>query len=243
MLCITLLLTALCIGAEGNDHQQASPVEIQHIGTVMESITAGKYIYLKLEGEGKQTWIATYPSFIGTDVAKGDKVQYAGGVEMTDFKSTALDRTFDRILFITKITKIEAPRLTDFEHAPADNYHSQFVQQDKAQEITAPARGEIEKAAHGKSIEEIYSEADALKGSEVAVKAKVMKISKNILGKNWLTLQDGTGSSADMKLTATTKESVNAGDIVTVKGILKTDVNLGAGYMYKVIIEEASITK
>ena len=70
-----------------------------------------------------------------------------------------------------------------------------------------------------------------------------MKVSKQILGKNWITLQDGTGNPPDNKLVATTLETANIGDIVTKKGIKKTDVSIGSGYNYKVIIEEAVIIK
>ncbi len=222
--------------------QQLQP-ETQHVGSILESITEGKYIYLKLDDMGEKIWIATYPAFLGGEVAVGDQVQYAGGVEMTGFESEALDKTFDRILFITKIKKVDAPQLKDFEHVPADNYHSQYVKQGKKDEISIPARGEVEKAENGKNIEEIFTDAEKLKDSEVIVRAKVMKISKNILGKNWLTLQDGTGNPPDNKLSATTLETANMGDIVSIKGTLKTNVTLGAGYVYRVLIEDATIIK
>jgi hypothetical protein len=62
------------------------------------------------------------------------------------------------------------------------------------------------------------------------------------MGKNWVTLQDGTGSEPDDRILATTQEEVVAGDVVTVKGTVKTDVDLGYGYQYKVLLEEASFT-
>jgi hypothetical protein len=77
----------------------------------------------------------------------------------------------------------------------------------------------------------------------VTVRAKVMKFNENILGKNWVTLQDGTGVSPDNKLIATTLESVNIGDIITAKGIIRTDVDTGADYKYKVLLEDAKFTK
>ncbi len=217
--------------------------EKQHTATIVEARKGEKYIYLEIEETGSKTWIATIPSFLGGEVKTGDRVQYSGGVEMTDFKSKELDKTFDKILFITKIKKVDAPQLKDLEHVPADNYHSQFVKQAKDQIINTPAKGEIEKTGNSKSIEEIFTEAEKLKGIEVLVRARVMKISKNILSKNWLTLQDGTGTPPDNKLTATTKDTAAAGDVITVKGILKTDVNFGAGYLYKLILEEAVIVK
>ncbi|MBI5666280.1 MAG: hypothetical protein HZC49_14495 [Nitrospirae bacterium] len=246
ILLIALLLTPALLAA--NEPEQQQPVkdqetEKQHTASIVEASKGEKYIYLEVEESGNKTWIATLPSFLGGEVKPGDRVHYSGGVEMTGFKSKELDKTFDKILFITKIKKAEAPRLNDLEHVPADNYHSQFVKQEKDQTITAPAKGEIEKAGNGKNIEEIFSEAEKLKGKEVLLRARVLKVSKKILSKNWLTLQDGTGTPPDNKLTVTTLDTAVAGDIVTVKGILKTDVNLGAGYFYKLILEEAVIVK
>jgi hypothetical protein len=251
ILMMILLVTSICPAA--GEQQQPQPEkqppvieqepEKQHTATIVEARKGEKYIYLELEETGNKIWIATMPSYLGGEVKTGDRVQYLGGVEMTDFKSKELDKTFDKILFITKIKKAEASQLKDLEHVPADNYHSQFVKQAKDQTILAPAKGEIEKAGNGKNIEEIFADAEKLKGREVLVRARVMKISKNILSKNWLTLQDGTGTPPDNKLTATTLDTASAGDIITVKGILKADVNFGAGYFYKLILEEAVIIK
>jgi hypothetical protein len=251
ILILIILFTSIC--SADQEQQQPQPEkqqpvkeqepEKQHTAAIVDVLKGEQYLYLELEESGNKTWIATLPSFLGGEVKAGDRVQYSGGVAMTDFKSKELDRTFDKILFITKIKKADASQLKDLEHVPADNYHSQFVKQAKDQTITAPAKGEIEKAVNGKNIEEIFAEAEKLKGSEVIVRARVMKISKKILSKNWLTLQDGTGTQPDNKLTATTLETAGAGDVVTVKGILKTDVNFGAGYFYKLILEEAVIVK
>lgn len=254
ILTLILMLVPILSAAEekNNQPEQQAPeqargpeTEKEHIATIVDSRHGETYIYLELEEAGNKTWIATVPSFLGGEVKAGDRVQYSGGVEMTDFKSKELDRTFDRILFITKIKKAEAPRLDDLEHVPADNYHAQFVKQpqDQTGTVNTPAKGEIEKADNGKNIEEVFAEAEKLKDTEVIVKARVMKVSRNILSKNWLTLQDGTGTAPDNKLTATSRETASVGDTVTVKGILKTDVALGAGYFYKVILEEAVIIK
>lgn len=240
LLLSTLLFTPAWLTASDQAEQQAEEV---HVGTVIESQIGGKYLYLNVDSNGEKIWMATLPAFLGGKVSSGDKVQYSGGVEMTDFESKTLNRTFKNILFITKIKNLDAPALKDYEHVPADEYHAKIVKKDSEANLNSPARGEIKKAEQGKNIEEIFAEAEKLKDSEVTVKAKVMKVSSNILGKNWLTLQDGTGTPPDNKLTATTLETASTGDIVTVKGKLKTNVNLGAGYLYKVIIEEAEISK
>ncbi len=244
---VILLIIPAWLSAAAPDLPQAEHAskqeEKQHIGTIKESRTGGKYIYLKLEENGKEVWVATLPAFIGGKVEVGDRVRYSGGVEMTDFRSKALDRTFEKILFITKINNVNAMPLKNFEEIPADSYHSKLVKQEKAMNLTPPTKGEIQKAADGWNIEEIFAEAEKLQDRKVTVRAKVVKISKNILQKNWITLQDGTGTPPDNKLSATTSGTADIGDIVIVTGILKRNVNLGAGYLYKVLIEEAEITK
>ena len=71
------------------------------------------------------------------------------------------------------------------------------------------------------------------------MQARVVKVNANILDKNWVTLQDGTGAPPEDKLTATTSQVVSVGDEFTVTGIVQNDVSLGSGYDYKVILEEA----
>lgn len=69
-----------------------------------------------------------------------------------------------------------------------------------------------------------------------------MKVSTNIMGKNWITLQDGTGIAPNNRLIATSVEVVGIGDLVVAKGVVHTNVDLGSGYNYSVLIEEATFT-
>ena len=41
----------------------------------------------------------------------------------------------------------------------------------------------------------------------------------------------------------TTKDQAKIGDVVVVKGVVHTDRDLGSGYSYKVLIEEATLQK
>ena len=40
-----------------------------------------------------------------------------------------------------------------------------------------------------------------------------------------------------------TADEANVGDVVIAKGIVKTDVDLGSGYAYKVLVEDVSFRK
>ena len=84
-----------------------------------------------------------------------------------------------------------------------------------------------------------------LKDKTVVVRGKVVKLTSNVMGKNWVHLRDGSGSAADNTndILVTTKDQTQVGDVVVAKGIVRTDVNLGSGYAYKVLIDEAALQK
>ena len=63
------------------------------------------------------------------------------------------------------------------------------------------------------------------------------------LGTVWITLQDGTGTEPDNKILATSQEVVSPGDVVIAKGTVVTDMDLGYGYKYKVLLEETTFVK
>ena len=50
------------------------------------------------------------------------------------------------------------------------------------------------------------------------------------MGRNWITLQDGTGTKPGNKIVATSQETATIGDLVIAKGKINTDVDLGRGY-------------
>ena len=79
----------------------------------------------------------------------------------------------------------------------------------------------------------------------VTVKGQVVKVSKNIMGKNWLHIQDGTGdpNKNTHDLVVTTMDVAEKGDIVTVDGPAAANKDFGSGYKYYIIIEDGKVTK
>ena len=71
------------------------------------------------------------------------------------------------------------------------------------------------------------------------LRARVTKVSANIMDRNWITLQDGTGQAPADKLIATSDTLARVGDVIVVTGIVSTDVDLGSGYRYSVLLEKA----
>ena len=200
-------------------------------GTVAETMNAGGYTYIKVKESG--VWIATST----IEVSEGDQVEYSGGAEMFNFHSKSLDRTFDSIWFVQKVS---LSGQDPHQQAAARGHAPIPAGTPQSAAIAAPEPGSIEKLDGGKSVEEILTDSAALHGQTVSLRAKVIKVSENIMGNNWVTLQDGTGTAPNDKLMAISSEMVTVGEVVTAKGMLQNDVDLGYGYKYAALLEEAT---
>ncbi|NNF34610.1 MAG: hypothetical protein HKN68_10900 [Saprospiraceae bacterium] len=95
------------------------------------------------------------------------------------------------------------------------------------------------------SLTDLFTDAEKFRNKTIIVKGKVVKINPNILGKNWIHIQDGTkdddGEFHD--LTITSEEIFEVDDEIVIKGKIILDKNFGAGYIYDVIMEEAESYK
>jgi hypothetical protein len=197
-------------------------------GTVAETISVGGYVYVQLAEDG--TWVAAKP----IPVSKGDQVSYAGGAMMKDFYSSSLDRTFETVWFVSslEVTQSGDPN----PHAGIGGGFSQATAAEPMTESITPVAG-------GKTIAEVYAQVAELKDQQVSLRGRVIKFSPNILGKNWVTLQDGTGTAPQDKLIVTSANEVEIGDLVTATGTIRNNVDLGSGYTYKVILAEATFAQ
>ena len=101
----------------------------------------------------------------------------------------------------------------------------------------------IAKADGGKTVAEVFAEKDQLAGQQVVLRGKVVKSNPGIMGKNWLHVRDGSGAEGTNDLTVTTAGAAPAvGDLVLVKGPVSLNRDLGMGYVYDVIVEDAEVT-
>lgn len=227
-------------GCEQSSQTPEAPVvadSYHQTGTVLETIDVDSYTYVRLDRAGGEVWLASTP----VSLSEGDEVGFANAMMMSDFHSKNLDRTFAEILFVNNLELIKPAGTQGHVQKPASSHTANPNENVQAE----PAAFTIKTEAldGGKTIAEIFAEREQIEGQEVSLRAKVIKFSSNILGKNWVTLQDGTGTEPDNALVVTTSETVAVGDEIIVKGLAKNDVDIGAGYIYKVILEEASITQ
>ena len=224
--------------------EAAGPATIQ--GKVVETMDAGQYTYVQVDDGSKKIWAAA-PHFT---VAVGDAVAVPAGMLMKNFKSETLHRSFEEIYFVSSIAKAgEAPRAAAAESGQA---HPQAQGRVPLASAHGVPNGDglrpkaqvdlsgITKAANGQTVAELYAQKAALAGKDVAVRGRVVKFTPAVMGKNWMHVQDGSGSAGD--LAVSTAATAKIGDLVLVRGKLGTDRDLGAGYRYDIIVEDATVS-
>ena len=98
---------------------------------------------------------------------------------------------------------------------------------------------------NARTVVEVVTKRNELNNKTVLVRGKVVKFNPGILKKNWIHLRDGSGSASDNTndVLVTTNDQANVGDVVVAKGVVHIDKDLGMGYSYKVLIEEATLQK
>ena len=198
-------------------------------GKVTEVIEAAGYTYVEIDTGTEKVWAAG-PD---TPIKPGDNNGFDTGMPMANFHSKSLQRDFPVIYFVDSyITAASAGS------DAATAAHTQAQPDPVADPIVG-----IAKLKDGYTIAEIHNNKQSLKDKIVRVRGKVTKFSPAIMGKNWVTLQDGTGTAPNDKLLATSSQMVAPGDLVTVQGVVRNDVDLGSGYRYNVLLEEATFTK
>ena len=101
-------------------------------------------------------------------------------------------------------------------------------------ENIAPAKGGIK-------VVDLFDKKASLKNKPVILRGKVVKFNSGIMGKNWIHLRDGSGSEGKNDIVVTTDGLTKVDDTIVVNGILSTDKDIGSGYFFPVIIENASI--
>lgn len=241
LLAICMIITTTFVWAgentAPNPHDNASVT-----GKVLEVKNVQSYTYLRLMTLSGETWAA----ILKAPIKKGDTVTIGNISVMNNFESKVLKKTFPTILFGTlggptaPSASVPAGHVIGSSfNAPARKMQAPGMQAADIADVQVPKAS----GANAKTVAEIVSNSSALKDKPVLLSGKVVKYNPGIMGKNWLHLRDGSGSTADNSndILVTTTNTVKLGAIVTVKGIVHTDKDFGAGYAYKVLIEEATL--
>jgi len=219
--------------AEAAQPDAKAPLE----GTVLEAIPASPYTYFRLKTATGEVWAAVPAA----DIKVGSTIKVLVQLKMDNFESPSLHRKFDAVYMGTLPgsgpagpsagTPPAGMPATAMPAAPA----GPVVPDEKVAKATGP---------NARTIAELYAGSKDLAGKAAVIQGKVVKYNEGILGKNWVHLRDGSGSapSKDNDVTVTTLDKVKVGDIITVKGTVRLDKDLGMGYKYPVLLEDAKVS-
>jgi hypothetical protein len=241
MLFALMLLIAISSSYEGPaqatelSKEQESIKSLQNVsplsGKVIETMNSGGYTYVNIEREGKKTWIAV-PQM---EVTVGQEMSFEPGATMNNFRSKSLNRMFDTIIFSSGAI---GQKGTLSDQKSVSNKQTMATQEEKIKVEKAPG-------SDAYTVAGLYEKSAELDNKKVIVRGKVVKVSPNIMGKNWIHIQDGSGnpSSGTNDIIVTSQDLPSVGDIVTATGTFYKDKDFGSGYRYSAIVEQANIKR
>lgn len=193
-----------------------------HVVEVTEHLNASGYTYLKVKEKNNEYWIAV-PQM---EVENGAVLFFTRSMEMKNFRSETLDKTFESILFVEDISKTP--------HSAGDKTLHPNVESTKENVNVEPLKD-------GYTVAKIFDEKESLAGKKVKVRGKVVKYNEGIMDRNWIHIQDGTGEQGKHDLVVTTTASVQIGHTIIAEGTIAVNKDFGSGYVYSVLLENAEI--
>lgn len=203
-----------------------NPADVVHKVKVIESMNASRYTYVHVEEEGSNHWIAI-PE---TNVEVGEIYYYKGGVRMHNFESKEHNRIFETLYLVGGISK-----------SPTGEVPTGYI--DMHGGASASFTQNIAPLEDGISLDELFNNKEDYDGKIVSIKGQCTKVNRQIMGKNWIHLQDGTKAASGelYDLTITTQEEVQMGQVAAFRGKITLNKDLGSGYRFDVLMEEATL--
>jgi hypothetical protein len=111
-------------------------------------------------------------------------------------------------------------------------------------EVVAPQPGEILPVSGplGATIQALHAQRTGERHPQVRVRGRVVRVIEGVMGTNFVHLRDGTGSDAngDADLTATMAEVPALGETIVVEGTLISNRDVGTGFVYRALLDEAT---
>lgn len=224
-LIVISIISACSDKEEQNPKTNTKPADNLNAHEVMvnEVINVKDYTYLNVSENGKEYWIAIAKA----DVSEGEVLIFKRSMEMKNFHSEELDRTFESILFVDQIDKKLGSGILNTPQKP----------------VIEKLEIKVDPAKNGTTIAQLYNNLNSYSGKVVRIKGVVTKINNGIMKRNWIHIQDGTSSGENFDLTITTNENLSSGQEVIFEGKISLNKDFGYGYSYKVLMEDAKILK
>lgn len=220
---------------------QAPPSGSVFSGSIVETMNSGGYTYAQLKGATDTVWIAGAEF----DGKVGEVVSVELNMPMQNFESKTLKRTFPLVYFVGEVARNGQPLSGGGNTASTTGAAAPSMATGHGAARDAVQVEKLSPPAGGLSIADVFAKKAALSGKSVTVRGTVVKYNGGILDRNWVHIQDGSGSADahNNDLTLTTDATFKVGDVVTLTGVLGTSKDFGAGYAYDAIVEKAVAAK
>ena len=225
---ILVLVFSSCVRNKKGQTVQIQTTENSKVFEVTDVIQGNTYTYMNVKENMAEKWVATSK----TEANPGDVLYYDEALQMNNFHSKELDRTFDVIYFINQVSKTPIQNNMMGGGMPP---HSGKVETEERSNIS------LQKSDNEISIAQIFANPDDYVGKDIEIRGIVVKVNNEIMGKNWVHIQDGSNNNGQFDLTVTTADRVKVDDEVIFRGKVSLEKDFGAGYYYDVIMEEAEL--
>jgi hypothetical protein len=184
---------------------------VQISGIVNQTIEVPGYTLMEISDDTGNMWVA------GTSITieNGSQITASGNLNI-EFYSSTLNKTFDVMLLANSISG---------DIATSNPPHGGI----------APVTSDVNVSAidGGTRIEEILNNTADLADQEVKVAAVVTK-NVVLIDYTMITIEDGTG---ELKARSPNSFAYSVGEKIIVTGTVSTDVDLGSGYHYDILLE------
>jgi len=229
---IVSLFLFSCQGNSGNAKYEADPGN-QKV-KVVDVVQSSAYTYLYVSDNRSEYWIAVN----SMEAREGEVYYFAEALEMDNFFSKELDWNFEKIWFVSEISKNPIPlRKHEGEMGDAMLHHGEKAAANTKLEVNIPPReGSV-------TIAELYANREKYSNQVVKLVGEVTRFNPGIINRNWVHIQDGSDDNGNYDITVTTADFVRVGDQVIIEGKLALDKDFGAGYFYSLIVESATLNK
>ncbi len=235
-LVISIVLLSACKSDKNKSVKNKTGI---HEVVAQEVIQVKDYTYMRVLEDGKEKWLAV-PSF---QAKVGKTYYFKNGMEMPNFESRELKKTFPIIYFVEgvstnpNVNTIQNKVNTNTVDVNTIDLSSKSKPKLEKKEIKIkPIGGSI-------TIEQLYKKAKQYEGKIVKIKGKVTKFNPAIMNKNWIHIQDGTDYNGKFDLTLVTNADAKVGDVIVIEGKVSLNKDFGYGYFYELIVENATLVK
>jgi hypothetical protein len=203
--------------AVSDEVSSSLPTDV-HTIMVLEKLPTDRYMYLRVREGKEEYWIATGKKEFNV----GGVYFYNDALLKTNFESKEYNRVFERLYLVSNVV---------------DSNHGSGATAESSGNFTISDQGESESI----KISELISNPSKYSGKTVRVSGKCVKVNANIMGRNWIHIEDGTQGNFDFVVTS--HAQVMVGQSITMTGRVAVNKDFGSGYYYDIILEDGELLK